>query len=564
MDLNERQLSAVMKQSGNLLITASPGSGKTRTLVNRAIQITKTKRKYDNLALITYTNAGADEISSRLASDDNIFIGTIHSFCLEYILRPFGWINNWDHPKVISYDQQISFFENYPEINLKEHFGQNNVDELNKIKRRLDGTLDTDIEWNHSISIEDTYLSYFEYLSTIKVIDFNEILYRSYKLINENKFIPESLSCKFTEILVDEFQDTNEYQYEIFRIINLCGKCTFFMVGDEKQQIFSFAGAINNPFKKAASDFNASSIELNETYRSTNHIVKSYCKLTTDHPEIINRPSYKDLDIEVNFIQTQKSNHTQILSREIANLILLHKIPQEEIAVLSTNYFSAFNASKSLRDKYNIVGPGALPHKSIYNSTNTLLKSLSRHYINNNIYTYRNVKRNIANHILENAISLTDDDLKQKPNQLISNFLSLHLGTRIEDGLRDIQDIFNRTFPIEHDTFDEIIANIGDIDLNTLSTQRYIDIISGLNGITSSTIHKAKGLEFEAVILNEINENKLPYQKLIDRSTWTYEGLTQHSLENGQKLLYVALSRAKKHLIILHNWKPSLFIAVIK
>jgi len=90
--------------------------------------------------------------------------------------------------------------------------------------------------------------------------------------------------------------------------------------------------------------------------------------------------------------------------------------------------------------------------------------------------------------------------------------------------------------------------------------------LSGIAGITVNTIHQAKGLEYDIVILNQINENKIPYQMYLGKQgrDYIYADLTEESIEDGRTLLYVGVSRAKAILIILHNWKPSMFIDKLK
>ncbi|MEA2003354.1 MAG: ATP-dependent helicase [archaeon] len=564
MNLNAKQNRAVFKLTGNTLISASPGSGKTRTLVARAVHKLDILPKYKTIALITYTNAAADEIASRLVAEKNVFIGTIHSFCLKYILRPFSWIYNWNRPYVISYEQQKEFFEANADINLEETFGQNKFDELGKIRKKLDGTLDFDVEWNHTINLKIVASMYYDYQKTLKVIDFNKILYRSYKIVSQNEFVAKSLASKFYEILVDEFQDTNLYQYEILKTINQHGDCSFFMVGDEKQKIFSFAGAIEDSFEKAKNDFAAKHAELTETYRSTNSIVRAYSSIFENHPIIDNKSDYRYLNIKVSVIKTKKDNHQAYLEDVVNQLLGKCDIELSEIAILSTSWFTAFPASKALRQKYSIVGLGALPHKRISNSTVFLLRALSRHYVSSSIKTLRSIKRNIDMHLLENGLQFSEKKLNKKTNNLISHFLLIQANENIEKGIANFKSLFDEIFKLSHSTFDEIINLISDDEKHTWDIGQYIRTLAGVDGITCNTIHKIKGLEFDAVILNEMNENKIPYQKCISSNPWTYEDLSEEDIKNGRNLFYVAVSRARKHLIVLHNWKPSMFVDMIK
>lgn len=560
MELNAKQKEAVFDSPGNSLVTAPPGSGKTRTLVARAINNLENLPDYHSIALITYTNAGADEIAHRLVSQKNAFIGTIHSFCLEFILRPFSWLYNWSKPCVISYEQQENFFEENDDIDL----GDNKFDELGKIKKTIDGSLDISVDWDHSVNIEIVATQYYAYQKKLKVIDFNEILYKSYVIIKKNNFISKSLASKFYEILVDEFQDTNLYQYEIFKLIQQHQKCSFFMVGDPRQKIFSFAGAIDHSFEKAQVDFNAQRIELTETYRSSNSIVDTYAKLFDNHSVIENKSEFRNTPPKVAFVETTKNNHTSFVYNVIHELLHTYDVKLSEIAILSNSWYSAFPLSKKLRIDYKIVGLGALPHKGIYNSTFSLLRCLSKYYFSSQIKTLRAIKRNIDNHLLENNQTFSDKELKQKTNRLIGKFLEIDLEKTFVEGIVAIQNIFDEIFCINHVAFEEILKLVKDDEKHLWSIEQYLKTLAGVDGITCNTIHKAKGLEFDAVILNEINEKKIPYQKCLCRNPWTYEELTHDKIEDGRKVLYVALSRARKYLIVLHNWKPSMFIEKIK
>lgn len=560
--LNDEQKEAVFNYPNGVIINASPGTGKTKTLVSRAIHRLESMPKYKKLALITYTNAGTDEISSRLVNKESIFIGTIHRFCLQFILRPYSWIYNWGKLRVVSYAEQVEFLEINSDINL----GDSPIDELNKIKRNIEGFFDTNIEWNHNITLDELTQRYNEYLEDITAIDFNEILYRSYKIINENEFVLKSLSNKFYEILIDEFQDTNLFQYEIFKKINEIGVSTFFMVGDEKQKILSFAGAIDGAFSLAQNDFELPISYLLKTYRSTNNIVNAYSLLFDNHPILENISVYNSLNIPLQKKEFDYRENTleSKINSSVEYLVEECNIELEQIAILSKTWFDAYNVSKFLRSNYNIVGLGALPHNmtNVKNSTFDLLKSLVKFKVNSSIKNLKSLRRAFESHLNENNIAFSREDQIIIFNSLIKSFREVEEHLTLEDGLNEIQNIFDELLVIEHNTFSQIISSISEDEINYWNIEKYFRALSNSNGILSTTIHQSKGLEFDAVILNQMSLGKVPHQNYI-REQRCYENLTVENLEEGRRVFYVGLSRAKKYLIITHNWNPSMFVNLL-
>lgn len=561
--LNDKQRKVAYELEGNTIVSASPGSGKTKTLVARAQHKLDSLPLHKSLALITYTNAGADEIAFRLSDkENNVFVGTIHRFCLEYILRPFGWLYNWQKPRVVTYDELIEFVETNTDIDL----GKNPLEELNKIKKLLDGNLDTNVGWINTNSLEYVSELYYDFLKNKKAIDFNEILYRSYKIISENDFVVNSLANKFYEISIDEFQDTNIFQYEIFKTINKKSRCTFFMVGDERQRIYRFAGAIDNAFLKASIDFSAPIEILEVTYRSTTNIINAYSSLFDNHPVLINESKYKAIDYKIIVTETKKDTHDSVIEYFIDYCINKARVDPAEIAILSTQWTDALNVSKGLRKKYRVVGLGALPHKHLNNSTFNLIRCISRFFHSSSVRNLRIIRRSIELHILENNLSINDSEFNSITNSLISRFSRINRSIPLVQGITELQTIFDSVFKIAHSTFNEIMTLLDPVEADQWTFEKYIETLSGVSGITINTIHQAKGLEYEVVILNQINENKIPHQRCIGRNgkEWLYEPLTIESEEDGRTLFYVGISRAKAVLIVLHNWKPSIFISTIK
>ncbi|HCE54896.1 MAG TPA: hypothetical protein DER05_07775 [Lutibacter sp.] len=558
--LNSKQKKVAFELTGNTIVSASPGTGKTKTLVARAQKKLETMPKHKSLALITYTNAGADEISYRLHADEkDIFIGTIHRFCLEFILRPFSWIYKWDKPRIITFDELNEFIEINPDINL----GDSPLDELCKLKRLLNGELDKSVEWENVESLEYIAELYFDFIASKKAIDFNEILYKSFKIISENSFVSDSLANKFYEISVDEFQDTNIFQYEILKSINQTPTCTFFMVGDEKQKIYKFAGAIDNAFENASNDFNAIIENLDVTYRSTTNIINGYSSLFQNHPKLENESKYKNEDYKIIISEVANNALNGYIENSITQLIEKCNASLSEIAILTISWRDAFFISRSLRQKYHVVGLGALPHRSMNSSTFALIRCLSKFTFAPTIRNLRVIRRNVEFHALENNILLTEKELTYSVNSLITKFKELNFERTLLEGLNLLKSMFEEVFRIDNSDIQEIVNNINTEEAKAWTLEKYFKTVSGINGITVNTIHQAKGLEYDIVILNGVSENRIPWQRRIG-NTWDYEPLTDENLENGRTLLYVGISRAKAMLILIHNWRPSLFISTIK
>lgn len=556
--LNEEQKYAAYEMSSSCTVSACPGSGKTKTLVARAdYKLDLLPQKYA-IAVITYTNAAADEIATRLVTYQPIFIGTIHKFCLEYILRPFSWLNNWVRPRIINYDELQKFIENNQSLNLS-------IDDLNLLRKDKEGNIDESVDWNNINPIRDVARIYYVYLDSFSAIDFNEVLFRSYKIISENTFVAKSLSNKFYEILIDEFQDTNNFQYEIFKIINASGPVTFFMVGDERQSIYRFAGAINSPFEIAKLDFMATEKLLTTAYRSTNIIVKTYSSLFENHPLINNESECSELNIPVVVQETNNNNHADYLLHFIHELHYLNNIQLDEIAILSARWLDSLIASRALRRNYNVVGLGALPHpmRNFNNSTFNLFRTLVRFMYRQSMGLLRAINRSIDLYSIENNISLEEKTISIIQNKLLEELNKLDLSITLVEGLQQITKIFDDIFGNNNAIFYELINNINEDELPFWTLDKYFKTLSGVDGITINTIHQAKGLEYDAVILDQMNVGRIPYQTWDNRNR-IYLPLTDECTLDGRKLFYVALSRARKHLIVLHNWNPSMFIGVIR
>ena len=269
-DLNDEQKNAVEEEE-NILLTACPGSGKTRTLTYKiAYELKRLPPKKYILAL-TYTNRASDEITERLLNmgieTNFLYSGTIHSFCMEWIIKPYkGYIPE------IKNGYQIA--DEYITINI--------IDEV-KTELRLKSydEFNTRYDRNGLISNEsgikkEAALKYHTKLQSEKLIDFDMILYLSYKLLKNNSYIAKTIGKLFHYICVDEYQDTQDLQYGIIGelIKSSEGNIRLFIVGDKNQSIYNLGIAKNDTeISDEIGGFNVKKLNLIKNYRSSQRIV---------------------------------------------------------------------------------------------------------------------------------------------------------------------------------------------------------------------------------------------------------------------------------------------------
>ena len=286
--LSSEQKKIVDTIDGSILVKAGPGSGKTRVVIERIKKLLKTKKRVRVLAL-TFSNLAADEMRERLEMDSSIkdslshvTIGTIHSFCLDLVQK---------HKSLIGLQHDLMLFEDSSErklilkniflqdIQLKQcllqkknpdHILNDCLSKISELKRKF---ISPDTYSDRKFA--QIYEAYNDSLRDQNAIDFDDILFFAYRILNENPRVAKLYTSVYKYICVDEAQDLNSAQYEVLRA--LCGSefKNIMLVGDDKQSIYGFNGSDSSLMtKKFVSDFSPITYELNENYRSATSIIK--------------------------------------------------------------------------------------------------------------------------------------------------------------------------------------------------------------------------------------------------------------------------------------------------
>lgn len=298
-----RESIACAPLSESIVVQAGPGSGKTTLLMERLKYIIKERQKnYLGIGCITYTNAAKNEIITRLEKEgvqlpSNLFIGTIHSFLLEFVIKPYSHLFSKENiPFKLApfgfarkYKREISQMLNKPLYFIDASI----IDALESLNRDENG----DPFCYRGKIPNDVAIWWKKLLKENGYIDQQDVVYLSYLILKKYEHICNSLSVRFPYILVDEYQDVTYFQEKLFLLLN---HSTFFCVGDSNQSIFGFTGAQPENFISKWESESYKSYTLCNNFRSTKHII--HLANTKTDIEQVEAGTYATSDQKVVFI----------------------------------------------------------------------------------------------------------------------------------------------------------------------------------------------------------------------------------------------------------------------
>ena len=282
MKINKSQLKAINHNKGPMLVLAGPGSGKTLVITRRTQNLIE---EYgvnpSNILVITFTKAAAIEMKERFHSltqgaGKGVCFGTFHAVFFTILKYAY----NFNASNIIREDQRYQLFKEIIrqlqlEIDDEKDFISNLISEISLVKgERMD--LDHYYSINCSEEVfKKVYQSYQNQLRRANLIDFDDMLLLCFELLRERKDILALWQEKYQYILIDEFQDINQVQYDIIKMLALPDN-NLFIVGDDDQSIYRFRGASPDIMLNFDKDYpDSTMVFLDTNYRSTKNIVNS-------------------------------------------------------------------------------------------------------------------------------------------------------------------------------------------------------------------------------------------------------------------------------------------------
>lgn len=284
-ELNEKQREAVGAANQNMLILAGAGSGKTRVLVHRIAWLIDVERLSPfGILAVTFTNKAAKEMRSRVErlmsnSLNNMWIGTFHGLAHRLLRLHYEEAKLPQNFTILDSDDQYRL--------IKRLIKALNLDEKHwppkQVQRYINGNKDeglraAKVETFNDPSqskMRDIYQAYEDACQRSGLVDFAELLLRSFETIRDNEALKLHYQKRFRAILVDEFQDTNNIQYAWLKLLT-CKDNNMMIVGDDDQSIYGWRGANVKNISHFLKDFpNAQTIRLEQNYRSTSNILSA-------------------------------------------------------------------------------------------------------------------------------------------------------------------------------------------------------------------------------------------------------------------------------------------------
>lgn len=592
-DLNKEQQKAVLETEGPLLILAGAGSGKTRVLTTKvAYLIEEAGISPYNILAITFTNKAAKEMSNRLYrligdKAKNVQVSTFHSFGVKILRENFKYLGYDKNFIIMDSEDSISVIKKI----LKEKGIDPKIYNPNAIKNKISSCKNEmmspkDYEKYVASDFEKIVLLVYElYEDTLKKnnsIDFDDLLILPIKLFRENPNILQNYQERFQYILIDEYQDTNEAQYILTKMIsakyrNIC------CVGDIDQSIYSFRGANYKNILNFETDYkDAKTIKLEQNYRSTTNILDAANDVIKNNKERKDKKLWSDKGTGDKITYYRAFNgidEAQYVAREIKNLIN-NGIEYENIAVLyRTNSQSHVIEEEFLKNKipYKIVGGIGFYSRKEIKDVLAYLRLIYNEKDNISLLRVINTpKRGVGSKTISNLIEKANSEEKSIYEVIVGGkelefkniieelkkFSESLTITELVDKILDITGIrkeYESDKTLESDirlenleelktvtrTFEEKegIVSLEDFLCEVSLVSDVNEYDEDKNRVSLMTVHSVKGLEFDYVFITGLEEGIFPHMNSL---------MNNSDLEEERRLCYVAITRAKEKLYLVN------------
>ena len=601
-NMNDKQLKAILKTDGAVMVIAGAGSGKTRVLTNRIAYLIAEKNILEsNILAITFTNKAAKEMKERIYSlvgetSKYIWINTFHSMCVRILRQHIELLGYNKNFTILDTSEQKTIIKNIVKnLNLSEDSYQpanvlkiisNSKNNMITVKQLREQS-----RFGFMKNVAEIYAHYQSYLKKNSVLDFDDLMLKTITLFTKHPEVLAIYQNKFEYIHVDEYQDTNVIQYKLIKMLSAVHK-NVCVVGDDDQRIYSWRGACSDNIINFEKDYdNVELIFLDQNYRSNSTILdaanaviknntdrkdkalwsenKGGCKISVyaasndkdETDDIANKISelkkegiaYKDIAI------LYRANY---LSRQMENSCLAFGIPYKLIGSLKflqrqevRDLLAYLNVVVNRADEFSLRRIINVPKRGIGASSMDKIDNYASQYGITLFEALKNIedigvsKKIVTNiHLLTNLIEKYSEIDKYSIDELI---IGIYKDSGYENMLKESNDAYAES---RIENISELVSSAKQF---SSMNDSLIDFISEMSltsdaddeneddSVVLSTIHASKGLEYKVVFIMGLEENLFP--SIRDAESSADE---KNKMEEERRLAYVAITRAKEKLFM--------------
>lgn len=613
--LNKAQKEAVETLSGPILILAGAGSGKTKTLTHRIANLIQNGVRPEEILAVTFTNKAAREMRERLwklvGGTGDVswnfmpYMGTFHGICVK-LLRIENEAAGLDKNYVI-YDtedqtaliKRIMKDLKITDKSLKPKSIQSIISSC-KNKGETPDDYAREAYYPNQKNIAKIFERYEVEKEKANALDFDDLLLRTLRMFQENSVVREKWRNRFKHILIDEYQDTNNVQYRLIKLLvnderNIC------VVGDDWQSIYSWRGADFTNILNFERDFpGAKVVKLEQNYRSTGNILEASQKIINQNKQRTEKTLFTEagkgapVEIEATRDETFEAN---FVARKILSMVSRTGRSFSDFAVLYRTNAQSFAFEKVFMQQtipYKIIGGVRFYDRKEVKDVLAILKVLVNVY---DLVSLERVIKNVLSGIGEASIAKIfeflrgTDEKNPLSNEVLLSSLTpkgrkaiLKLGEFIQNvsletapaeiiekivSYFDFEGLLNDGTPSGIERIDNLAVLINNAEpyekledfLADAALLSSADESSKKNSVTLMTLHAAKGLEFPVVFLVGMEDGLFPSSRSMEEA----------DVEEERRLAYVGMTRAMENLFLTYaqsrfsfggrNWtSPSRFL----
>ena len=586
---NPSQQRAIAHLSGPMMVLAGPGSGKTSVIVERtAYMINEGDISPANILVVTFSRAAAKEMKERFLSFTGqkytpVTFGTFHGVFYGILKQAYGFTA----ANILSDEEKSGILKE-----LALNYGGDLAEEgdfAEEVAKEISVVKGNKISLEHYYSsccpdevFRQIYQGYREACQSRRKLDFDDMILYCYELFTQRKDILAAWQKKFQYILVDEFQDINQLQYDIVRMLAQ-PQNNLFIVGDDDQSIYHFRGARPEIMLNFNRDYpEAETVTLNVNYRCSGQILASAMKVIGENKKRFSKK-----------LSTPNQAGDAVMIREFQN-------PREEYLTVVSELRERLENGEKIEDTAILLRTnqeaeglvGALMERQVPFNMKEKLPNLFHHWICRNLLAYMHFAAGEKNrkyfvefmnrpnrYISRDALSLSPivdfEELKEfykDKDWMCDRITTLETHLRVLKGLAPYAAInfirkgmgyeeylheYAEYRKIKPEELSEILDRLTESTrgMNSLEEwEAYIeDYTTKLEeqarraeqereGVLLSTLHGVKGLEYDFVYILNVNEGSMPYRKAV----------LEPAIEEERRLFYVGMTRARKKLALCY------------